>query len=92
MMINNPVAFNAEYINTKKNKIADKISRFKSLADALLGFDKLKQEYPQLRNCRRFQPSKELISWILGALLSEKLENPLSISKELLSNPGRIIS
>ena len=92
LMINNPVGIDTEYINTKANVIPDRISQFKLKTDTLLGFDILMQEYPQLKSCRRFQPSKELISWISDALLSEKLEDPLALSQELLSNPGRIIS
>jgi hypothetical protein len=92
LMINNPVGLDTDYINTKKNVIADKLSRFETETDATFGFASIKQEFPQLRNCRRFHPSKELISWILDALLLAKLEDPLAASEGLLSNPGKITS
>jgi len=92
MMINNPLGLDTEYVNTKSNVIADRLSRCKTLSDAFLEFDLLKQEYPQLRHCRHFQPSNELISCILDALSSKKLEDPLEVSKRILKNPGKITS
>lgn len=92
MMINNPVGLDSGHVDTKTNVIADRISRWKTQTDTLLGFDKLIQEYPQLQSCRRFHPSKYLISLITEALLSEKLKDPLSVSQELLRDPGRVSS
>ena len=92
LMINNPVGLDTDYINTKLNVIADRISRHKKETNILLGFDTLCQEFPQLKCCRRFHPSKDLISWVTDALLSEELANPLAKSPSLLKNPGKIIS
>ena len=92
LMINNPVGLDTNYINTKKNVIADRLLQYKTESDAVRGFTSLQQEFLQLRNCRRFQPSNEIISWILDALSLGKLADPLAKSKGLLSNPGRIIS
>jgi hypothetical protein len=92
MMINNPVGLDSGHVDTKTNVIADRISRWKNQTDTLLGFDQLIQEYPQLKSCRRFHPSKYLISLITEALSSEKLRDPLKVSQELLRDPGRVIS
>ena len=92
MMINSPVGITTGRIETKKNIIADKISRWKKETDTLLGFDVLLQEFPQLECCRRFHPSRELLSWILDALRSEKLADPAKLRDQLLKNPGKIAS
>ena len=73
MMINNPVGLTSGHVDTKSNIIADKISRWKKETNKLLEFHTLVQEFPQLKCCRRFHPSNELISWISDALLSEKM-------------------
>jgi len=92
LMINNPVGVTADHIDTKANVIADKISRWNKESDILLGFDALLQEFPQLKCCRRFHPSPELISLVTDALSSDKLIDPLTLSQLLLKNPGRIAS
>jgi hypothetical protein len=92
MMINNPVGCDLGHVDTKTNEIADRISRWKTETAALLGFDQLKQEFPQLNCCRRFQPSQEVISLVLDALSSAKLSNPLQVRQLLLKNPGRVTS
>ena len=92
MMINSPVGIATGRIATKKNIIADKISRWKHETDTLLGFDTLIQEFPQLKCCRRFHPSPKLLSWVLDALQSEKLADPGKLREELLKSPGRIAS
>ena len=92
LMINNPVGVNVGHVTSKDNEIADKISRFKNSHQALLGFPKLSQEYPQLRNCRRFQPNAELVSLILDASLHKKCIDPLQAARRLLADPGKIIT
>ena len=92
MMINNPVGLTTDHIDTHSNIVADKISRWDSQSDVLPGFAKLKQEFPQLKNCRRFHPSKELLSLISDVLLLERLVNPLEIMEVLRDHPGRIAS
>jgi len=92
MMMNNPVGLDTGHVDTKANIIADKISRWKSQTDTLLGFDVLKQEFKQLKSCQRFHPSKELISLVLDALSSDKLINPLEVRELLLKHPGSLAS
>ena len=90
LMINNPVGIWSGYINTHDNIIADRISRI--LTESLIPFEmpKLFKEFPELRGCRRFQPSPELISLITEALLTDKFVNPLELSRKILSAPGKL--
>ena len=92
MMMNNPVGLDTGHVDTKTNVIADRISRWKLKTDTLLGFDTLMQEYPQLKSCRRFHPSPELISYISELLLSDEPVNPFKIRDILRNYPGRIAS
>ena len=88
-MIGNPIGINVEYVNTKDNIIADKISRIDKATHAFAFFQSLVQEYPQLKSCRRFHPSAELLSHITAALLQGKLLNPLALGQQLRNNPGK---
>ena len=83
LMINNPVGLAADRVDTKTNVIADRISRWKKDTDTLLGFETLSQEFPQLKCCRRFHPSQDLISWVLDAMLLEKHADPTTLSQIL---------
>ena len=89
ILINNPVGLSLDRVSTHANVIADKISRLKSEKDSLKFFESLASSHPQLRTCRRFIPSPELISAISEALLQGNNANPLSLNKLLLQHPGR---
>ena len=69
MMINNPVGLSSKYLPCDKNSIADAISRLHK-ANKMFEMSKLIQDYPELRSCRRFQPSTELLSRLYAAVLS----------------------
>ena len=88
-MIGNPIGINVEYVNTKDNIIADKISRIDKATHALAFFHSLVQEYPQLKSCRRFHPSAELLSHITAALLQGNLLDPLALGQQLRKNSGK---
>lgn len=92
LMINNPVGIWAGYINTHANVIADRISRILSESHLTVEMTKLAQEFPELRTCRRFHPSSELISLIMQALLTDKFVNPLELSRTILAAPGSLSS
>ena len=92
MMINSPVGLTSDHVDTHTNIIADIISPWKLESDVSPGFVKLLQEFPQLKNCRRFHPSKELLSLILDAMSSERHVNPLEILEVLQNYPGKIDS
>ena len=92
LMINNPVAAKPGHITTTDNFIADGISRVDHSRDAETYFKSLHQDYPQLRSCRRFHPSAELISAVIRILLEGKLDDPIQLSKTVLGNLGRSTS
>jgi hypothetical protein len=91
LMMNSPVGFSTEYINTKDNKIPDYISRIKKESNLLLSTPELYKKYPSIGVCRRFHPSPMLISYITDALLSRQLIDPLTIRDQIQRNPGKIV-
>ena len=92
LMINNPVGISVGHVSTKKNIIADRISRIKHLTDAIPSFLSLMQDFPQLKSCRRFHPSPELVSLVTDALLQENCIDPLEASRRILADLGKITS
>ena len=78
----------AVYI-TEDNIIADGISRVERSANADSYFRSLIQDYPQLRSCRRFQPSAELVSSVIRILLQDHSVEPLTLSRQILGQLGR---
>ncbi len=74
-MIDSEVGINAKWISTKANKIADDISRLKkSLTSSsfVYNFSKLKQDHADLKLCRFYHPSQELLSMIWKLALAQK--------------------
>ena len=69
LMINNPVGLNAEYIPGLNNILADAISRVYSNSLSHSSFEKLFQEFPQMKYWMRFHPSQELLSALYSGLL-----------------------
>lgn len=92
MMINNDVGFHTGHITTKDNVIADRLSRIENESNISHEFTSISQDYPVLAGCKRFLPSAELISHISDAILQKKYLDPLTVSKSIQTNPGRIIS
>jgi hypothetical protein len=92
LMINNPVGISVGHVSTKKNIIADRISRIKHLTDAIPSFLSLMQDFPQLKSCRCFHPSPELVSLVTDALLQENCIDPLEASRRILADLGKITS
>ena len=72
MMINNPVGVKAEHIAGKSNILADAISRVYANSYSKLIFNKIFQEFPQMKSWERFHPSQELLSRLYSALLQEQ--------------------
>jgi len=74
LLIGSAVGINATWISTVENKIADEISRIKKSTHDSFSFQydfaKLQQDHPELRHCRFFQPSQELLSMIWDILLT----------------------
>ena len=92
LMIGNPVGIDVEHVTSEDNDLADAISRFKSNGDTLRGLPALLQEYPQLRGCRRFQPSSQLLSLLMEAISQRKLIDPMDVNSKVLTDPGRTIT
>jgi hypothetical protein len=86
LMINNPVGISVAHITTKHNVIADRISRIKRETNTIPEFSSLLQDFPQLKSCKRFHPSNELISLIMDVLLQKNIIDPLAASRQLLSD------
>jgi len=83
LLIGSNVGINAKWISTLANKIT--ISRIKKSAhnpsSFQYDFSKLQQDHVELKHCRFFQPSQELLSMIWDILLMQKSPN---LSKVLL--------
>jgi hypothetical protein len=77
LLIGSNIGINATWISTITNKIADEISRIKKFAHNPFSFQfdfaKLQQDHAELRHCRFFQPSHELLSMIWDILLTRNL-------------------
>ena len=69
-MINNPLFVETNYIEGKKNILADAISRVFSSSNLYNSFDALHQDFPQIKGWMRFHPSQELLSALFSALLT----------------------
>jgi hypothetical protein len=75
LLIGSDVGINMKWISAAANKVADEISRIKKSNTPLsfhYDFNKLQQDHAELKNCRFFQPSPELLSMIWEILLTQK--------------------
>jgi hypothetical protein len=75
LLIGLDLGINTKWISTAANKIAGKISRIKKSNTPLsfhYDFSKLQQDHAELKNCRFFQPSPELLSMIWEVFLTQK--------------------
>ena len=90
LMINNPIGISVDRVTTSDNVVADRISRVCSESHIAHEMLSLRQEFPQLQSCQRFQPNAELTSLILETLLTKKYVDPLLASRRVLASPGRI--
>ena len=70
LLLDNPLGINCDYIRTTDNTIADDISRLKKSNDGIYNYSSLLQDFPQLQDCKIFQPSKELLSIVVQSLLN----------------------
>ena len=72
LMINNPVSIKSDYIKGESNILADAISRTFSTTFSKIKFDKLFNEFPQMKSWKRFHPNQEMLSNLYSALLKEQ--------------------
>jgi hypothetical protein len=92
LMLKNDVGLNVEHISTDDNVVADDISRIDSEDKLTHQFPLLQQKHQVLRGCQRFHLSSSLASIIMEMLLQGECIDPLVLSKQLRTDPGRIIS
>ena len=90
LMVNNPIGFLADHISTTENVVADKISRIEREDQLLSHFPLVVQAHPVLTGCQRFVPSCAVISCITEAILRHECPNPVSLSRLMLTAPGKI--
>ena len=73
------------------NVIADDILRVKKDSpDSNFHYLSLKLKYPQLRDCRLFQPSAELLSTIWDVMLMKNLPDPKVLGNLKCSSLGKL--
>ena len=77
LLIGLDVGITAKWISTEANKIADEISTVKKFnhsthSSTCYDFSKIKQSYVELKYCRFFHPSPELLSMLWEIMLTRK--------------------
>ncbi|KAL7529165.1 hypothetical protein ACHAXR_005018 [Thalassiosira sp. AJA248-18] len=93
LLVNSRLGINAKWLSTKANFIADDISRInKSDNKTSFNFAELKQRYPQLADCRAFQPSRELLSLIWQTVLTKKSPSLETVQTLKQRGLGKLIS
>ena len=95
LLMDYKLGINSEWLNTHDNIIADEISRLKKLhasSSQHFAFDYslLQQKYPQLKNCRFFQPSPTLLSFLWDILLRKKLPSLSQVRMLKQSGLGKL--
>ena len=92
MFIDSSLGVNAKWLSTSVNVIADDILRVKKDSPASnFDYSSLKLKYPQLRDCRLFQPSVELLSMIWDVMLMTNLPDPKALGNLKRSGLGNLI-
>jgi hypothetical protein len=97
LLIESPLGINAKWIAGVDNDIADVISRLKKEFlddDGLSNFDYacLPQKFPQLKGCRQFLPSTELLSCLSHAVLTKKSPTLNELRQLRRQGLGKLIS
>ena len=87
LLIDSSTNLESKWIGTKENFIADDISRLSDASNIEYDFNCLLQDYPQLKVCRRFQPSSGLLSWIWDCLTKGESPSLARVREEKLKTP-----
>jgi len=93
LMIGSEVGINAKWIAIETNKIADAISRLKkshTSTSFCYDFSKLKQDHADLKHCRFYHPSQELLLLIWKTVLTQKSPYLDSLQALKLRGLGRL--
>ena len=91
MLMGTTIGIHAEWLSTTANKLADEISRLKKEAIDY-DFSRLLLDYPQLQQCRRFQPSESLLKLIYATLRGEWSPNPMELRSLKPTDLGKFIT
>jgi hypothetical protein len=92
LLLNHGAGYHFGRVDTKSNVIADGISRIPSESSLSNNFPFLLTQAPSLLGCRRFLPNAGIVSLIVDILLRTASWDPLTVSRQLLTDPGRFIS
>ena len=91
LLVNSRLGINAKWLSTTENEIANKISRLKRESEnSHFDFSSLQQRFQELKDCRRFQPSPELLSLTYRCVLNQKSPGLKEIQKMKLKGLGRL--
>jgi hypothetical protein len=100
LLMDSRLGINAEWLSTHENYIADDISRLKKLflqsnptsQHPSIDYSIIFQKYPQLKTCKRFVPSEELISCLEHCLLQRSCPSLERINRLKQSSLGKLIT
>jgi hypothetical protein len=92
LLLNQGAGYRFGRVDTKTNVIADGISCIPSELSLSREFPLLLAQAPSLHGCRHYNPNAALILSIMDVLLRNNYMDPLSVSRQLLTNPGNFTS
>ena len=87
-----PVENNVEHITIMDNMGSDRLLWAPLEAHFISVFHTLCQNYSSLNSCRHFRPSVKITSLLMDILLNKNLVDSITLNKQLLLNPDKIIS
>ena len=96
LLVNSFLGINSKWISTESNVLADEISRLQKIAtdpvsgDSSYDYSQLQANFPQLRHCRFFHPSRKLLSLIWHTVLTAQLPDPTEILQLRQDGLGRL--
>ena len=91
LLMGTKIGINAQWLDTHSNFLADAISRLNAKENGY-NYEELLTEFPQLRSCRRFQPSRTLLGLIYRTLDEGVSPDPLILKQIEPSALGSITS
>ena len=92
------LGINAQWLAGDLNEIADKISRTKNPSDRTddgshhrsFDYSLLKQQFPQLKPCRRFLPKREFLLLLWQTILTGRFPDPQQLIKMRQGGLGKL--
>ena len=95
LLIDYTLGVNSKRLSTTDNCIADEVSRLKKLHASSskqfsFEYSLLRQKYPQLKSCRFFQPSPDLLSCLWDILVHKTLSSLNHVNMLKQSGLGKL--